>query len=268
MASVCGGSLALMDAGVPTKAPVAGIAMGLIKEGDKIAVLSDILGDEDHLGDMDFKVTGTKLGVCALQMDIKVDGLTRKILEDALEQAKRGRLHILDKMDAAISGPRDEVSVFAPRIVTVQIKPDKVRDIIGPGGKTIRAIQEQTGAQIDIADNGVVSIASSDSKSLEQAQALISGLTMEPEVGQFYNGIVKKIVEIGAFVEIIPGTDGLLHISEVAKERIRAVEDVLSEGDSVIVKCIKVDRDGKIRLSRREALDANPAPEDVHNYII
>ena len=268
MASVCGGSLALMDAGVPTKAPVAGIAMGLMKEGDDYVVLSDILGDEDHLGDMDFKVTGTRRGICALQMDIKVDGLTREILEKALEQAKRGRIHILDKMDDAISAPRDEVSIYAPRIVTVQIKPDKVRDIIGPGGKTIRAIQEQTGAQIDIDDNGVVSIASSNAKAIEQAQALISGLTMEPEVGQFYNGIVKKIVEIGAFVEIMPGTDGLLHISEVAKERIRAVEDVLNEGDEVIVKCIKVDRDGKIRLSRREALDANPAPEEVHNYII
>jgi polyribonucleotide nucleotidyltransferase len=268
MASVCGGSLALMDAGVPTKAPVAGIAMGLMKEGDDYVILSDILGDEDHLGDMDFKVTGTRRGVCALQMDIKVDGLTRKILEEALEQAKRGRVHILDKMDGAISAPRDEVSVYAPRIVTVQIKPDKVRDIIGPGGKTIRAIQEQTGAQIDIADNGTVSIASADARSIEQAQALISGLTMEPEVGQFYNGIVKKIVEIGAFVEIMPGTDGLLHISEVAKERIRAVEDVLSEGDEVVVKCIKVDRDGKIRLSRREALDANPAPEEVHNFVI
>jgi polyribonucleotide nucleotidyltransferase len=268
MASVCGGSLALMDAGVPTKAPVAGIAMGLMKEGADYVVLSDILGDEDHLGDMDFKVTGTRRGVCALQMDIKVDGLTREILEKALEQAKRGRIHILDKMDHAISAPRDEVSIYAPRIVTVQIKPDKVRDIIGPGGKTIRAIQEQTGAQIDIADNGVVSIASSNAKAIEQAQALISGLTMEPEVGQFYNGIVKKIVEIGAFVEIMPGTDGLLHISEVAKERIRAVEDVLNEGDEVIVKCIKVDRDGKIRLSRREALDANPGPEEIHNYII
>jgi polyribonucleotide nucleotidyltransferase len=268
MASVCGGSLALMDAGVPTKAPVAGIAMGLMKEGDDYVILSDILGDEDHLGDMDFKVTGTRRGVVALQMDIKVDGLTRKILEEALDQAKRGRLHILEKMDAAISAPRDEVSIYAPRIVTVQIKPDKVRDIIGPGGKTIRAIQEQTGAQIDINDNGTVSIASADAKSIEQAQALISGLTMEPEVGQFYNGIVKKIVEIGAFVEIMPGTDGLLHISEVAKERIRSVEDVLSEGDEVIVKCIKVDRDGKIRLSRREALDANPGPEEVHNFVI
>ena len=268
MASVCGGSLALMDAGVPTKAPVAGIAMGLMKEGDDYVILSDILGDEDHLGDMDFKVTGTRRGICALQMDIKVDGLTRTILEQALEQAKRGRIHILEKMDAAISAPRDEVSLYAPRIVTVQVKPDKVRDIIGPGGKTIRAIQEQTGAQIDINDNGTVSIASSDSKSIEQAQALISGLTMEPEVGLFYNGIVKKIVEIGAFVEIMPGTDGLLHISEVAKERIRSVEDVLKEGDEVVVKCIKVDRDGKIRLSRREALDANPGPEEVHNFVI
>ncbi|MDQ3365531.1 MAG: polyribonucleotide nucleotidyltransferase [Myxococcota bacterium] len=268
MASVCGGSLALMDAGVPTKSPVAGIAMGLMKEGDDYVVLSDILGDEDHLGDMDFKVTGTRRGVCALQMDIKVDGLTREILEKALAQAKAGRLHILDRMDAAMSAPRDEVSIFAPRIVTMQIKPDKVRDIIGPGGKTIRAIQEQTGAQIDINDTGIVSIASASAKAIEQAQALISGLTMEPEVGQFYNGIVKKIVEIGAFVEIIPGTDGLLHISEVSKERIRSVEDVLKEGDEVIVKCIKVDRDGKIRLSRREALDANPGPEDVHNYIV
>ncbi|HSR98228.1 MAG TPA: polyribonucleotide nucleotidyltransferase, partial [Kofleriaceae bacterium] len=268
MASVCGGSLALMDAGVPTKSPVAGIAMGLMKEGTDYVVLSDILGDEDHLGDMDFKVTGTRRGVCALQMDIKVDGLTREILEKALEQAKRGRIHILDKMDYAIAAPRDEVSIYAPRIVTVQIKPDKVRDIIGPGGKTIRAIQEQTGAQIDIADNGIVSIASANARAIEQAQALISGLTMEPEVGQFYNGIVKKIVEIGAFVEIMPGTDGLLHISEVAKERIRSVEDVLNEGDEVIVKCIKVDRDGKIRLSRREALQANPPPEEVHNFVI
>ena len=268
MASVCGGSLALMDAGVPTKSPVAGIAMGLMKEGDDYVILSDILGDEDHLGDMDFKVTGTRRGVCALQMDIKVDGLTREILEKALAQAKAGRIHILEKMDQAINAARDEVSIYAPRIVTMQVKPDKVRDIIGPGGKTIRAIQEQTGAQVDIADNGVVSIASSEAKAIEQAQALISGLIMEPEVGAFYNGIVKKILEIGAFVEIMPGTDGLLHISEVAKERIHRVEDVLNEGDEVVVKCIKVDRDGKIRLSRREALEANPGPEEIHNYII
>jgi polyribonucleotide nucleotidyltransferase len=257
-----------MDAGVPTKAQVAGIAMGLMKEGDDYVILSDILGDEDHLGDMDFKVTGTRRGVCALQMDIKVDGLTRQILEQALDQAKRGRLHILDAMDAVIAQPRDELSVHAPRIITVQIKPDKVRDIIGPGGKTIRAIQEQTGAKIDIDDAGVVSIASSDGRSLEQAQQLIAGLTVEPEVGQFYNGIVKKIVEIGAFVEIMPGTDGLLHISEVARERIRAVEDVLNEGDEVVVKCIKVDRDGKIRLSRKDALEANPPPEEINNFVI
>jgi polyribonucleotide nucleotidyltransferase len=268
MASVCGGSLALMDAGVPTKAPVAGIAMGLMKEGEDYVILSDILGDEDHLGDMDFKVTGTRRGICALQMDIKVDGLTRGILEQALEQARRGRLHILERMDAAIPSARDEVSIYAPRIVTVQVKPDRVRDIIGPGGKTIRALQEQTGAQIDINDAGVVSIASSDSRSIEQATQLIQGLTMEPEVGQFYNGVIKKIVEIGAFVEIMPGTEGLLHISEVAKERIRSVEDVLSEGDEVVVKCIKVDRDGKIRLSRREALDANPAAEEINNFVI
>jgi len=268
MASVCGGSLALMDCGVPTTAPVAGIAMGLMKEGEDYVILSDILGDEDHLGDMDFKVTGTSRGVCALQMDIKVDGLTRKILEEALEQARTGRLHILSKMADAIKEPRDELSANAPRIVTVQIKPDKIRDIIGPGGKTIRALTEQTGCQIDVNDAGVVSIASSDARSLEQAKALISGLTVEPEVGAFYNGVVKRIIEIGAFVEIMPGTDGLLHISEIAKERIRAVEDVLQEGDEVIVKCIKVDRDGKIRLSRKEVLEQNPPPDEIHNFVV
>jgi polyribonucleotide nucleotidyltransferase len=268
MASVCGGSLALMDAGVPTKDAVAGIAMGLMKEGDDYVVLSDILGDEDHLGDMDFKVTGTKHGVCALQMDIKVDQLTRKILEEALEQAKRGRIHILGEMAKAISDARDELSPHAPRIVTVQVKPDKIRDIIGPGGKTIRALAEQTGAQIDVSDSGLVSIASSDARTLEQAKQLIAGLTMEPEVGQYYNGVVKRIIEIGAFVEIMPGTDGLLHISEISKERIRAVEDVLTEGDEVVVKCIKVDRDGKIRLSRREVLEANPPPEEINNYVL
>jgi polyribonucleotide nucleotidyltransferase len=268
MASVCGGSLALMDAGVPTTAAVAGIAMGLMKEGTDYAILSDILGDEDHLGDMDFKVTGTTRGVCALQMDIKVDGLTRQILEEALDQAKRGRLHILEKMAEGLAAPRDELSPNAPRIITVQIKPDKIRDIIGPGGKTIRALVEQTGAQIDVSDAGIVSIASADLRSLEQAQALISGLTMEPEVGQYYNGVVKRIIEIGAFVEILPGTDGLLHISEISNERIRAVEDVLKEGDEVVVKCVKVDRDGKIRLSRREVLEANPDPEEINNFVI
>ncbi len=268
MASVCGGSLALMDAGVPVTNPVAGIAMGLMKEGADYAILSDILGDEDHLGDMDFKVTGTKVGVCALQMDIKVDGLTRQILEEALEQARRGRLHILEKMNAVLPAARDELSPNAPRIITVQIKPDKIRDIIGPGGKTIRALTEQTGAQIDVNDAGVVSIASSDARSLEQAQALISGLTMEPEVGQYYSGVVKRIIEIGAFVEILPGTDGLLHISEISTERIRAVEDVLKEGDEVVVKCVKVDRDGKIRLSRREVLEAKPGPDEINNYVV
>ncbi len=268
MASVCGGSLALMDCGVPTKAGVSGIAMGLMKEGNEYVILSDILGDEDHLGDMDFKVTGTRQGVSALQMDIKVDGLTRKILEEALDQAKRGRLHILDKMDEAIRVPRDELSVNAPRIVTVQVKPDKIRDIIGPGGKTIRALAEQTGAQIDVSDGGLVSIASANAKSLEQAQALIAGLTVEPEVGAYYSGVVKRIIEIGAFVEIMPGTDGLLHISEISNERIHAVQDVLSEGDEVVVKCVKVDRDGKIRLSRKEAMAANPSPEEINNFVI
>jgi polyribonucleotide nucleotidyltransferase len=264
MASVCGASLALMDAGVPITASVAGIAMGLIKEGDKYAVLSDILGDEDHLGDMDFKVTGTRKGICALQMDIKVKGLTRELLAEALEQARKGRLHILDKMQEALEAPRDDLSPRAPRIVSVQVSPDKIRDIIGPGGKTIRAIQEQTGASVDVADDGTVSVASSDGKSLQQALDLIKGLTMEPEVGAFYTGVVKRVVDFGAFVEIMPGTDGLLHISEIAEERIRRVEDVLEEGDEVVVKCINIDRDGKIRLSRREALDADP--EDVQNF--
>ncbi len=264
MASVCGASLALMDAGVPITAPVAGIAMGLIKEGDDYAVLSDILGDEDHLGDMDFKVTGTRKGICALQMDIKVKGLTRELLGEALEQARKGRLHILDKMQEALEAPRDDLSPRAPRIVSTQVSPDKIRDIIGPGGKTIRAITEQTGAAVDVADDGTVSVASSDEKSLNQALDLIKGLTMEPEVGAFYTGVVKRVVDFGAFVEIMPGTDGLLHISEIAEERIRKVEDVLEEGDEVVVKCINIDRDGKIRLSRREALDADPA--DIQNF--
>ncbi|HET6611246.1 MAG TPA: polyribonucleotide nucleotidyltransferase [Kofleriaceae bacterium] len=263
MATVCGASLSLMDAGVPITAPVAGIAMGLMKEGDNYAILSDILGDEDHLGDMDFKVTGTRKGICALQMDIKLKGLTREILSEALDQAQRGRMHILDKMAESIATPRDELSPNAPRIVQITVKPDKIRDIIGPGGKTIRAIQEQTGASIDIADDGTVSVASADQKSLQQALDLIKGLTVEPEVGQFYRGVVKRVVEFGAFVEIMPGTDGLVHISEIAEERIRKVTDVLEEGDEVVVKCINIDRDGKIRLSRKEALSA--APDDVQS---
>jgi polyribonucleotide nucleotidyltransferase len=265
MASVCGGSLALMDAGVPIKAPVAGIAMGLMKEGDRYMILSDILGDEDHLGDMDFKVTGTRKGICALQMDIKLSGLSRHILEEALDQARAGRLHILDKMGEALEAPRDELNANAPRIVQITIKPDKIRDIIGPGGKTIRAIVEQTGAQIDVDDAGTVSIASADAKGLQRAIDLIRGLTMEAEVGQYYHGVVKRVVEFGAFVEILPGTDGLIHISELAEERTRKVTDVVDEGDEVVVKVINVDRDGKIRLSRKEALNVNP--DEVHRLV-
>ena len=267
MASVCGASLALMDAGVPTKDPVAGIAMGLMKEGDEYAVLSDILGDEDHLGDMDFKVTGTKRGICALQMDIKLKGVDRSILEKALEQARQGRLHILKCMAEALESPRDDLSPNAPRIVTITVKPDRIRDVIGPGGKTIRAIVEQTSAQIDIDDAGVVSIASADGRSLQQAIDLIRGLTMEAEVGQYYNGVVKRVVEFGAFVEIMPGTDGLIHISELAEECTRKVTDVVDEGDEVVVKCINVDRDGKIRLSRKEAIRDEPKEGDVHNFV-
>jgi polyribonucleotide nucleotidyltransferase len=266
MASVCGASLALMDAGVPTKDAVAGIAMGLMKEGDEYAVLSDILGDEDHIGDMDFKVTGTREGICALQMDIKLKGLSRDILSQALEQARRGRLHILDKMAEAIDSPRTELNPNAPRIVTVNVKPDKIRDIIGPGGKTIRAIVEQTGATIDVEDSGVVSIASADQRSLQQAMDLIKALTMEAEIGQYYNGVVKRVVEFGAFVEIMPGTDGLIHISELAHDRTRKVTDVLDEGDEVVVKVINVDRDGKIRLSRKEALEIEEGT-DINNFV-
>jgi polyribonucleotide nucleotidyltransferase len=267
MASVCGGSLALMDAGVPLTNAVAGIAMGLMMEGDEYEVLSDILGDEDHIGDMDFKVTGTQKGICALQMDIKLTGVDEAVLKKALEQAKAGRLHILDKMAECLEAPRDQLNENAPRIETIQVKPDKIRDIIGPGGKTIRAIQEQTGASVDIDDAGVVSIASADGKSLAQAMALIQGLTMEAEVGEYYHGIVKRCVDFGAFVEILPGTDGLVHISEIAPERIKTVTDVLNEGDEVVVKCLKVDRDGKIRLSIKEALANEPDEADINNYV-
>jgi len=265
MASVCGGSLSLMDAGVPIKAPVAGIAMGLMKEGDDYAILSDILGDEDHLGDMDFKVTGTREGICALQMDIKLKGLKREILDEALEQARRGRIFILDKMAEALPAPREELSANAPRIVTIQVKPDKIRDIIGPGGKTIRAITEQTGAKIDVTDDGTVSIASADRRTLDQAVDFIRGLTIEPEVGQTYHGIVRRVVDFGAFVEILPGTDGLVHISELDEGRTNRVTDILDEGDEVVVKCISIDREGKIRLSRKQALDT--PPEEVNDFL-
>lgn len=266
MASVCGGSLALMDAGVPMLAPVAGIAMGLMMEGDEYAILSDILGDEDHMGDMDFKVTGTSRGINALQMDIKLEGLTREILEEALEQARKGRLHILGKMAEALDTAREELSPCAPRIIKHTVRPDKIRDIIGPGGKTIRAIVEQTGAQIDVSDEGVVSIASTNARSLKQALEIINGLTIEPEIGAMYAGIVRRVVEFGAFVEILPGVDGLVHISELDTGHVRRSDDVVELGQEVVVKCINVDRDGKIRLSRKDAMDANP--DEVNHFVI
>ncbi|MCD6527648.1 MAG: polyribonucleotide nucleotidyltransferase [Desulfuromonas sp.] len=254
MASVCGASMALMDAGVPVKDAVAGIAMGLIKEGDDIAVLSDILGDEDHLGDMDFKVTGTSDGVAALQMDIKINGVTRDIMQQALQQAKEGRLHILGEMAKAINTTRDDLSPYAPRITTVHVKPDQVRTVIGAGGKTVRGIIEATGCGIDIEDDGRINISSSDGAAAAAAAKMIKELTQSPEVGKLYEGTVKKIMDFGAFVEIFAGTDGLVHVSELAKERVSKVTDILNEGDKVLVKCIGVDRQGKIKLSRKEAL--------------
>jgi polyribonucleotide nucleotidyltransferase len=254
MASVCGASLALMDAGVPVSRPIAGIAMGLIKEGDDVAVLSDILGDEDHLGDMDFKVTGAAEGVTALQMDIKITGVTRAIMQQALEQARDGRIHILAEMAKAIAAPRAELSKYAPRITTITVKPDQVRTVIGPGGKNVRAIIEATGCAIDIEDDGRINIASHDGEACQQAIRMIRNLTQEAEVGKFYRGTVRRIMEFGAFVEIYPGTDGLVHISELDKERVRAVTDILKEGDEVVVKCIGIDKQGKIKLSRKDAM--------------
>ncbi len=254
MASVCGGCLSLLDAGVPLKAPVAGIAMGLIKEGEKIAILSDILGDEDHLGDMDFKVCGTAEGITSIQMDIKIGGVTREILEKALAQAAQGRKHILAEMAKALSAPRTSISAYAPRITTIKIRPERIKDIIGPGGKTIKDITARTGTSINIEDDGSVSIASPSNEKVEEAIKMIRGLTQEAEVGKTYMGTVRKIAEFGAFVEIFPGTDGLIHISELSDKRVKSVSDVLSEGEEVMVKVISVDRQGKIRLSRKEAL--------------
>src|SRR5581483_9144497 len=253
MATVCGGSLALFDAGVPLKAAVAGIAMGLVKEGEQVRVLTDILGDEDHLGDMDFKVAGTADGVTAIQMDNKVGGVTRDVMRQALHQAREARLFVLSVMERALERPRTEVSSYAPRIVTLHIKPDKIRDVIGPGGKVIRGLVEETGCKIDIEDDGTVLIASADEAAMQKAITAIQEITAEPEVGRIYRGTVRKIVEFGAFVEILPGTDGLLHISQLSRERVRRVEDVLHEGDEVMVKVLDVDRSGKIRLSMREA---------------
>jgi polyribonucleotide nucleotidyltransferase len=255
MASVCGGSLALMDAGVPMKAPCAGVAMGLIKEGDRIAILTDILGSEDHLGDMDFKVAGTRDGVTSIQMDIKVTGLSLDIIREALVQARRGRIHILDEMAVTLAGPRSTLSRFAPRILTIQVRPDKIGDIIGPKGKVIRSIQEATGAEINVEDDGVVTISSVDGPAGERARDMIAAIVQEPEVGKVYEGVVKSTTQFGAFVEILPGTEGLLHISELAHGRTERTEDVVKKGDHVKVKLLEIDGRGKMRLSRKALLE-------------
>lgn len=244
----------MMDAGVPIKEPVAGIAMGLIKEGDDVIILSDILGLEDHLGDMDFKVCGTKNGVTALQMDIKIGGITTALMRQALEQARLGRVHILDRMSKALAESRTGLSPFAPRIHTMKVKQDKIRDIIGQGGKTIRGIQSDCGVKISVEDTGVVTIASSDEASLQKAKDIIDRLTEEVEVGKVYMGTVRKIMDFGAFVEVLPGTDGLVHISQLAHHRVKAVSDEVSEGDQILVKVLEIDRQGKIRLSRKETI--------------
>jgi polyribonucleotide nucleotidyltransferase len=259
MATVCGASMALMDAGVPLKAPVAGIAMGLVKEGDKVGILTDIMGSEDHYGDMDFKVAGTEQGITALQMDIKVAGVSIDIMRRALAQAREARLHVLGKMAETIKTHRAEMSPYAPRFVTIKIRPEKIREIIGPGGKVIRGIQEKTGAKIDVEDDGKVTVFSSSSEAAQMAIGIIQDICREAELDRIYVGKVKSIKEFGAFVEIIPGNEGLLHISQIAEARIRAVSDVLSEGDEVVVKVIEVDPNGKIRLSRKSALRDQPA---------
>jgi len=256
MATVCGASLSLMDAGVPIKAAVAGVAMGLVMERDQTAILTDIIGLEDHLGDMDFKVAGTRKGVTALQLDIKTQGITAALMARALEQAKRARLHILDQMARAIPEPRSSISVYAPRIITIMIPVDKIRDVIGPGGKVIRGIVAESGAKIDVSDDGRVEIASVDEAGAQKALSIISKIVEVPEVGKVYTGRVVKIMDFGAFVEILPGTDGLLHISQIAEHRLKRVDEVLSEGDEVVVKVIDIDKSGKIRLSRKEVLEA------------
>lgn len=255
MATVCGGSLALMDAGVPVKDTVAGIAMGLLKEGDEVVILSDILGDEDHAGDMDFKVCGTNKGITALQMDIKVDRLGEDILKDALYQAREGREFIIGKLNETMNTPREDLSAFAPRITTMTVKQEKIRDVIGTGGKNIRHIISETGVSMNVDDDGTVTIASSDAQASERAVAMVKALTEEPEIGRIYEGTVKKVLDFGAFVEILPGTDGLVHISQLENKRVEKVTDVLNEGDTVRVKVLDIDRGGKIRLSRKDALE-------------
>jgi polyribonucleotide nucleotidyltransferase len=254
MATVCGASLALMDAGVPIKAPVAGIAMGLIKEGERFAILTDIMGTEDHYGDMDFKVAGTATGITGLQMDIKIAGVSREIMATALRQAREARLFVLSRMREALAEPRPELPPHAPRFVTIRIRPEKIREVIGPGGKVVRGIQEQTGVKVDIEDDGKVTLFGADARMVQEAVDIIQGICKEAEVGRIHLGKVKKVVDFGAFVEIMPGTEGLLHISQIAEERTRRVEDVLREGDQVLVKVIEVDPSGKIRLSRRAAV--------------
>ncbi len=269
MATICGATLSLMDAGVPILAPVAGIAMGLISEpGRGIAVLSDILGLEDHLGDMDFKVAGTPTGVTGFQLDVKIGGVDTTILRGAIEQARQGRLWILEKMASVIAMPRAQLSTHAPRIITIRINPDKIREVIGPGGKVIRSIIEKTGANIDIEDDGRINIASADEQAARAAIELIRGITAEAEIGKIYRGKVKKITDFGAFVEIMPGTDGLVHISQIAEQRIKSVSDVLKEGEEVMVKVLEIDKQGRVKLSRREALREakardEPAPADA-----
>jgi polyribonucleotide nucleotidyltransferase len=253
MASICGGILSLMDAGVPLKRPVAGVAMGLVMEGNKYAILTDIAGAEDHYGDMDFKVAGTRDGITALQMDIKIGGINAQIMADALDQAKKGRLHILDIMEKTIAEPREEIASYAPRIIQIKINPDKIREVIGPGGKVIRALVEETGAKIDVEDDGTISIASADSAAAQAAIDRIRGITAEAEIGQTYLGTVSRIVDFGAFVEIFPGTDGLLHISEIADRRVKDVRDELKEGQQIMVKCIGKEGN-KIKLSRKAVL--------------
>ncbi|MDD5723541.1 MAG: polyribonucleotide nucleotidyltransferase [Syntrophales bacterium] len=255
MATVCGGSLSLMDAGVPVKDTVAGIAMGLLKEGDDVVIISDILGDEDHAGDMDFKVCGTKKGITALQMDIKVDRLAGNILKDALYQAREGRIFIIGKLNETMTAPREDLSPYAPRITTMVVKQEKIRDVIGTGGKNIRHIISETGVSMNVDDDGTVTIASNDGASSARAVAMVKALTEEPEIGRIYEGTVKKILDFGAFVEILPGTDGLVHISQLDNKRVEKVTDVLNEGDTVRVKVIEIDRGGKIRLSRKDALE-------------
>jgi polyribonucleotide nucleotidyltransferase len=244
-----------MDGGVPIKAPVSGIAMGLVKEGDDVVILSDILGDEDHTGDMDFKVAGTKDGITALQMDIKIHELSREIMGKALEQARVGRLHILDKMLEALKEPREQISPYAPIIVTLNINPDKIREVIGPGGKIIRAIQNETDTKLEIDDQGVVKIAAFSQEEANAAVEMIQEIVMEPEVGEIYEGTVVKIMDFGAFVQLMPGTDGLVHISQLAHRRVNKVSDIVKEGDRIKVKVLEISRDGKIRLSHKATLE-------------